>query len=152
MGSYNMSEEEEGLLKTNQIVGGMILPMAIKTAIELDLFETMAKTPGGRFSCFDLASSLPRQTHETPVLIERILRFLAGHSILTLTVVKDEHGDSKNMYGMTKVSNYYVRKQDGTSHASTLLLIYDKVFVDCWLVIYIYILFLAFLHVESWTR
>ncbi|KAJ0528554.1 uncharacterized protein LOC110883924 isoform X2 [Helianthus annuus] len=125
-------QEEEGLLKTNQIVGGMILPMAIKTAIELDLFETMAKTPGGRFSCFDLASSLPRQTHETPVLIERILRFLAGHSILTSTVVKDEHGVSKNMYGMTKVSNYYVRKQDGTSHASTLLLIYDKVFVDCW--------------------
>ncbi|KAJ0695507.1 putative caffeate O-methyltransferase [Helianthus annuus] len=108
MDSYNMSEEEEGLLKVKQIIGGIVLPIVIKTAIELNLFETMAKTPGGRFSCFDLASSLPRQTHETPVLIERILRFLAGHSILTSTVVKDEHGDSKNMYGMTTVSNYYV--------------------------------------------
>ncbi|KAK1412655.1 hypothetical protein QVD17_34078 [Tagetes erecta] len=129
---YNMSQEEEGLLRVNQINGGIVLPMVIKTAIELDLFEIMAKNPGRRFSCFDLASSLPKQTHETPVLIERILRFLASHSVLTSTVVKDENGDSKTMYGMTVVSNYYVRRQDGTSHASVLLLVYDKVLVDCW--------------------
>ncbi|KAJ0742341.1 putative caffeate O-methyltransferase [Helianthus annuus] len=132
MDSYKMSEEKEGLLKVNPINGGIVLPVVIKTAIELDIFESMANTLGGRFSCFDLTSSLSRQTQKTPVLIERILRFLAGHSILTSTVVKDEHGDSKNLYGMTTVSNYYVQKQDGTSHASTLLLIYDKVLVDCW--------------------
>lgn len=139
---YNMSEEE-GLLRVNQINGGLVLPMVIKTAIELDLFEIMAKNPGRRFSCFDLASSLPKQTQQTPVLIERILRFLASHSVLTSTVVKDEHGDSTTMYGMTVVSNYYVRRQDGTSHASTLLLVYDKVLVDCWLVIFICILYLS---------
>ncbi|KAI3760246.1 hypothetical protein L1987_50639 [Smallanthus sonchifolius] len=127
-----MSEQEEALLRVNQINEGIVLPMVIKTAIELDLFEVMAKVPGGRFSCFDLASSLPRQTHETPVLIERILRFLATHSVLSSTIVKDEHGDSKKLYEMTAVSNYFVRNQDGTSHASSLLLIYDKVLVDCW--------------------
>ncbi|XP_076937318.1 myricetin 3-O-methyltransferase 3-like [Bidens hawaiensis] len=132
MDSYKMSEEEEGLPRVTQINEGIILPMVIKTAIELDLFEIMAKTPGARFSCFDLASSLSRQTHETPALIERVLRFLASQSILTSTVVKDEHGDSKNLYGMTPVSNNFVRKQDGTSLASSVLLIHDKVFVDCW--------------------
>ncbi|KAI3806146.1 hypothetical protein L1987_22039 [Smallanthus sonchifolius] len=116
----------------NQINGAIGLPMVIKTAIELDLFEIMAKTPARHFSCFDLASSLPRQTDETPMLLERILRFLASYSVLTSTVVKDEHGDSKKVYGMTALSNNYVRKQDGTSHASTLLLIYDKVLIDCW--------------------
>ncbi|KAJ0528543.1 putative caffeate O-methyltransferase [Helianthus annuus] len=130
MDSYKMIEEEEGLLRVNQINGGIVLPMVIKTAIELDLFEIMAKTPGSNFSCFDLASSLPKQTHETPALIERILRFLASHSVLTSTVVKDEHGDSRNLYGMTAMSNNYVRKQDGTSHASSVLLLYDKVLVD----------------------
>ncbi|KAI3806149.1 hypothetical protein L1987_22042 [Smallanthus sonchifolius] len=127
-----MSEQEEGLLRVNQINEGIVLPMVIKTAIELDLFEIMAKAPGDRFSCFDLASGLPRQTHETPVLIERILRFLASHSVLSSTIVKDEDGDSKKLYGMTAVSNNFVRNQDGTSHASSLLLIYDKVLVDCW--------------------
>ncbi|KAI7735668.1 hypothetical protein M8C21_005215 [Ambrosia artemisiifolia] len=111
---HKMTEEEEGLLRVDQINNGIVLPMVIKTAIELDLFEIMAKTPGGNFSSFDLASSLPRQTQETAALIERILRFLASHSVLTSTVVKDEHGDSKNVYGMTAVSNNYVRKQDGT--------------------------------------
>ncbi|KAI3806147.1 hypothetical protein L1987_22040 [Smallanthus sonchifolius] len=55
----------------------------------------MAKTPARHFSCFDLARSLPRQTDETPKLLERILRFLASHSVLTSTIVKDERGDSK---------------------------------------------------------
>ncbi|PWA57639.1 O-methyltransferase 1 [Artemisia annua] len=127
-----MSREEEGLLRVNQINSVVFLPMVIKTALELDLFEIMAKTPGGQFSAFDLASSLPKQSPETPVLIERLLRFLASQSILTSKVVTDEHGDSKTLYSMTHVSNYYVRKENGTSHSSTLLLIYDKVFVDCW--------------------
>nr|XP_043636444.1 caffeic acid 3-O-methyltransferase-like [Erigeron canadensis] len=129
---YNLSDEEKGLLRVNQINGGIALPMVIKTAIELDLFEIMAKTPGGQFSCHDLASSLPRQNQKTPMLIERILRFLASESILTSTYVKDEHGECKMLYGMTAVSNNYVRNPDGTSHASSLLLIYDKVLVDCW--------------------
>ncbi|KAK9069357.1 hypothetical protein SSX86_011260 [Deinandra increscens subsp. villosa] len=129
---YKMSEEEEGLLRVNQINSGIVLPMVIKTAVELDLFEVMAKTPGGQFSCFDLASSLPRQNQETPALIERLFRFLASHSILTSTIVKDENGDSKTLYGLTAVSKNYVRNQDGTSHASSLLLVYDKVLLDCW--------------------
>ncbi|KAJ0578139.1 putative caffeate O-methyltransferase [Helianthus annuus] len=132
MDSYKMSEEEEGLLRVNQITMGMLLPMVIKTAIELNIFEIMAKTPGGNFSSLDLASSLPRQTQETPLLIERILRFLASHSVVTSTVVEDEHGDSKNLYGMTALSYNYVRRQEGTSHASSLLFIYDKVLVNCW--------------------
>ncbi|KAK9069358.1 hypothetical protein SSX86_011261 [Deinandra increscens subsp. villosa] len=129
---YKMSEEEEGLLRVNQIISGIVLPMVIKTVVELDLFEVMAKTPGGHFSCFDLASSLPKQNQETPALIERLFRFLASHSILTSTIVKDENGESKTLYGLTSVSKNYVRNQDGTSHASSLLLIYDKVALDCW--------------------
>ncbi|XP_076960897.1 caffeic acid 3-O-methyltransferase-like [Bidens hawaiensis] len=132
MDSYKMSEEEEGLFRVHQINERIVLPMVIKTAIELDLFEIMAKTPGARFSCFDLASNLPKRTPETPALIERILRFLASYSVLTSTVVKDGQGDSKNLYGMTAMSKNYVRRQDGTSHASSLLLTYDKVLIDCW--------------------
>ncbi|KAF5784783.1 putative (Iso)eugenol O-methyltransferase [Helianthus annuus] len=142
MDTYKMTEEEEGLLRVNQINGGIVLPIVIKTAIELDLFEIMAKTPVGNFSSLDLASSLPRQTQETPVLIERILRFLAGHSVVTSTVVKDEHRDSRNLYGMTAVSKNYVQRQDRTSHASSLLFINDKLLVNCWLVIYIHFFYI----------
>ncbi|CAI9300806.1 unnamed protein product [Lactuca saligna] len=129
---YSMSTEEEGLIKVMQINGAIALPMVIKTAIELDLFEIMAKTPNGQFSSLDLASSLPTKTPETPGLIERLLRFLASQSILTSTLVTDESGNSKNLYGMTPLSNNYVRNPDGTSHASTVLLIYDKILIDCW--------------------
>ncbi|XP_071738109.1 caffeic acid 3-O-methyltransferase-like [Rutidosis leptorrhynchoides] len=127
-----MSIEEEGLLKVYQINGILALPMVIKTAIELDLFEIMAKTPGGQLSCYDLASKLPTKTPETPFLIERILRFLASQSVLSSTIVTDEDGKFITLYGMTAVSNNYVRNEDGTCHASSLFLLYDKVMVDSW--------------------
>nr|QQH14892.1 caffeic acid 3-O-methyltransferae isoform 2 [Cirsium japonicum] len=127
-----MSNEEEGLLKLAKITLGIALPMIVKTAIELDLFEIMAKTPGARFSSSDLASNLPTQTPQTRHLLERILRFLATQSVLESTLATDEHGNSINLYSMTPVSNHLVRNQDGNSAGSMLLLFYDKVFVDCW--------------------
>ncbi|XP_024981168.1 caffeic acid 3-O-methyltransferase-like [Cynara cardunculus var. scolymus] len=129
---HKMSNEEEGLQKVMQINSGIVLPMLIKTAIELDLFEIMAKTPGARFSSSDLASNLPSQTPQTRPLLERILRFLATQSILESTLATDEHGNSINLYSMTPVSNHFVRNEDGTSVGSIILLIYDKVIVDCW--------------------
>nr|XP_043635431.1 caffeic acid 3-O-methyltransferase-like [Erigeron canadensis] len=129
---YRMSEDEKALLRVNQIATQIVLPMVIKSAIELDLFEIMARTPGGQFSCHDLASSLPRQNQQTAVLLERILQFLASESILTSTLVEDEKGESKKLYGMTAVSNKYVRNADGTSHASPLFLGCDKVILECW--------------------
>ncbi|KVH94228.1 Caffeate O-methyltransferase (COMT) family [Cynara cardunculus var. scolymus] len=112
---HKMSNEEEGLQKVMQINSGIVLPMLIKTAIELDLFEIMAKTPGARFSSSDLASNLPSQTPQTRPLLERILRFLATQSILESTLATDEHGNSINLYSMTPVSNHFVRNEDGTS-------------------------------------
>nr|XP_043635433.1 caffeic acid 3-O-methyltransferase-like [Erigeron canadensis] len=129
---YKMSEDEKVLRRVNQIATQMVLPMVMRSAIELDLFEIMAKTPGGQFSCHDLASSLPRQNQQTSVLIERILQFLASESILTSTLVEDEKGESKKLYGMTAVSNKFVRNADGTSHASLIFLGCDKVNMDCW--------------------
>ncbi|KAI3678716.1 hypothetical protein L6452_38019 [Arctium lappa] len=130
--THKMLNEEEGLLKVMQITSGIVLPMVLKTAIELDLFEIMAKTPGARFSSYDLASNLPSQTPQTRPLLDRILRFLATESILESTLVTDEHGNSNNLYSMTPMSNHFVRNQDGNSPASLILLIYDKIMVDCW--------------------
>ncbi|KAJ9564875.1 hypothetical protein OSB04_000841 [Centaurea solstitialis] len=130
--NHKMSNEEEGLQKVMQINSGIVLPMVVKTAMELDLFEIMAKTPGARFSSYDLASKLPSQTPQTRHLLERILRFLATQSILESSIETDEHGNSKSLYSMTPVSNHFVLKQDGTSLGSLVLLIYDKVLVDCW--------------------
>ncbi|KAJ9565045.1 hypothetical protein OSB04_001011 [Centaurea solstitialis] len=127
-----MSNEEEGQKIVREIRSVIVLPMVVKTAIELDLFEIMAKTPGARFSSCDLASNLPSQTPQTPYLLERILRFLATQSILESTIETDEHGNSKSLYSMTPVSNHFVRDQDGSSSGSLLLLIYDKVLLDCW--------------------
>ncbi|KAJ0013991.1 hypothetical protein Pint_20050 [Pistacia integerrima] len=58
--------------------------MAMKAAIELGLFEIMAKTsPSHYLSSSEIASNLPAKNHDAPLIVERILRLLASHSILT---------------------------------------------------------------------
>ena len=132
-------KEEVELLKVMQMVAGTILPMVMKTAIELNLFEIMVKVTnnggGGQFTYSDIVSCLPTQTPQTPIIIERILRYLASKSILTSKISTNDNGDTNTSYAMTPICKYFVNNEEGASFASFFLFQNDKVVIDSWLVI-----------------
>ncbi|CAH8313340.1 unnamed protein product [Eruca vesicaria subsp. sativa] len=69
-----------------QLSSASVLPMVMKAAIELDLLEIMAKNDGfsgAQMSPSKLASHLPTNNPDAHVMLDRILRLLASHSILT---------------------------------------------------------------------
>ncbi|CAH8387967.1 unnamed protein product [Eruca vesicaria subsp. sativa] len=69
-----------------QLSSASVLPMVLKAAIELDLLEIMAKNDdfsGPQMSPSKLASHLPTKNPDAHVMLDRILRLLASHSILT---------------------------------------------------------------------
>ncbi|KAL4558580.1 hypothetical protein LXL04_036781 [Taraxacum kok-saghyz] len=127
-------KEEVELLKVMQMVAGTILPMVMKTAIELDLFEIMVKVTnsGGQFTSSDIVSCLPTQNPQTPIIIERILRYLASKSILTSKFSTNENGDTNKSYAMTPICKYFVNNEEGASFASFFLFQNDKVVIDSW--------------------
>ncbi|CAK9168213.1 unnamed protein product [Ilex paraguariensis] len=129
-----LSDEDEEFLTAMRFPIGAVLPMVLKAAIELDLFEIMAKTsPGGRrLSSSEIASQLPTRNPEAPVMLDRMLRFLASNSILTCTLNRDENGDAKRSYGLTPICKYFVRDQHGVSLSPSVLFLQDKVVIDCW--------------------
>lgn len=133
-----MSNGDDELSRAMQLNAGSVLPMVLRAAIELDLFEIMANKSSSTgaqklWSSYEIASHLPTKNPDAPVMLERILRFLASESILTCTIITDENGQNhKSSYGLAPICKYYVRDQDGISLAPSLLLLQDKVVLDSW--------------------
>ncbi|KAK6931671.1 Plant methyltransferase dimerization [Dillenia turbinata] len=139
VGTSNDHEEEECMLAL-QLITLSTLPMTLRTAVKLNLFETMAKLtkPGGnQVSAHKLASHIfPAHTPQNPQaadMLDRIMRLLASHSILTCRVVTNPMiGRSERLYGLGPICKYLIPNQDGVSFAPLLLLGHEKEMQATW--------------------
>ncbi|KAG2248394.1 hypothetical protein Bca52824_088022 [Brassica carinata] len=124
-----ISTDEEASLYAMQLGSASVLPMVLKAAIELDLLEIMAKNDGfsgAQMSPSKLASHLPTNNPDAHVMLDRILRLLASHSILTCSVRKLPDGGVERLYGLDTVCKYLTNNDDGVSLATHCLLNQDK--------------------------
>ncbi|KAK8564977.1 hypothetical protein V6N12_058553 [Hibiscus sabdariffa] len=65
------------------------LPFALKVAVDLGLLEIISKdkTPSRTLSAAEIMSQLPANNADAPSIVDRILRLLATHSILTCNLL-----------------------------------------------------------------
>ncbi|XP_010520933.1 PREDICTED: flavone 3'-O-methyltransferase 1-like [Tarenaya hassleriana] len=126
--------DDEANLFAMQLASASVLPMVLKSAIELDLLEIMAKTAGfsGQMSPSDIASRLPTKNPDAPVMLDRILRILASYSILTCSVRTLSGGGVERLYGLGPVCKYLTKNEDGVSIAALCLMNQDKVLMESW--------------------
>ncbi|KAI9180868.1 hypothetical protein LWI28_008886 [Acer negundo] len=121
-------EEEETYSYAMQLSMSVVLPMAMHTAIELGVFEIIAKAgPGVKLSAPEIAAQTPTRNSNAPMMLDRILRLLVSHRVLDCSVFQGER-----QYGLAPVSKYFVRNQDGISLGSFMALPQDNVFLDSW--------------------
>ncbi|KAI3519411.1 hypothetical protein L2E82_31521 [Cichorium intybus] len=135
MGSIvEAKQEEEAFLFAMQLASASVLPMVLKSAIELDLLETIAKAgPGAYVSPAELAAQLPKaENPEAPVMLDRICRLLASYSVLTCTLKDVGHGVVERLYGLAPVCKFLVKNEDGVSMAPLLLMNQDKILMESW--------------------
>ncbi|KAM1819283.1 hypothetical protein ACFX15_000900 [Malus domestica] len=130
-------EEEENFCYAMQLVFSSVLSMSMQSAIELGIFDIIAKAgPGAKLSSSEIAAHIGSGTRnsEAPMMLDRILRLLASHSILSCSAVANEEdgSDSQRLYSLGPVSNYFVTNEDGVSLGPLMALIQDKVFLDSW--------------------
>ncbi|VVA90594.1 unnamed protein product [Arabis nemorensis] len=120
-GSFD--QEEEDMLLITQLNGICIVPYAIKTAIELDLLEIMAKgEPLGTYlSLLELASKAAPENPDAPMMIDRLLRLLVAYSVCTCKLVKDENRKEFRVYGVEKARKKLIKDEDGFSMASSVV-------------------------------
>ncbi|XVF22270.1 hypothetical protein REPUB_Repub12eG0158800 [Reevesia pubescens] len=83
-----------------QLVMGSVLPMALKTAWKLGIFEIIAKASlGAKLSATDIAAQMPTKNQRAPNMVDRIARLLASQNVLGCSVVSFER-----LYSLAPVS------------------------------------------------
>ncbi|KAG2239147.1 hypothetical protein Bca52824_090007 [Brassica carinata] len=121
--SGGSSNEEEDMLLAMHLCGIDLIAYAVKTATELDLFESMAKARplGTHLSTLDLAAKAAPNNPDASVMIDRLLRLLVSYSVCTCKLVKDEQGKESRTYGLGKVGKKFIKDEHGISIASYVL-------------------------------
>ncbi|XVF51173.1 hypothetical protein PTKIN_Ptkin04bG0163200 [Pterospermum kingtungense] len=118
-----------------QLVSASVMPMALKAAIQLGVFDIIQRAgPGALLSPSQIASQLPSQNNpDAPSILDRILRLLASHSILTFSLVNNDHDEQViRLYGLAPVAKYLIRSPGGGSLSSLLDLYQDKAIIHLW--------------------
>lgn len=124
---------DESFAYAIQLVLAVGLPMTMHAAIELGIFEIMAKAgDDAKLSASQIAAQMMNTASHNPnapAMLDRILRLLASHNVVTCSLVGLE-----TVYGLTPVAKHFVADQDGTSLGPLMALTHDKVLLDSWLV------------------
>nr|VDD54687.1 unnamed protein product [Brassica oleracea] len=128
-------EEENLSLYAMILSSSSVLPMILKTAIDLGLFDILSESgPSSPLSASQIMSLLSTQTqkHHDSTLLNRILRCLASYSILTCSVSTDQ-GEPREVYRLAPVAKYFTKNRDGGGSLAPLVnLFQDKVVTDIW--------------------
>lgn len=129
-------EEQNLSLYAMILSSSSVLPMVLKTAIDLGLFDILSESdPPSPLSASQIMSLLSTQTqkHHDSTSLNRILRCLASYSIVTCSVSTDQ-GEPREVYGLAPVAKYFTTKNrdGGGSLAPLVNLFQDKVVTDIW--------------------
>ncbi|KAJ8748533.1 hypothetical protein K2173_003433 [Erythroxylum novogranatense] len=112
-----------------QLALGSVLPMTLKAAIELGVFEIIAREGSdAELSASDIAAKISTQNPDASLMLDRILRLLASHQVLGCTSVDG----LTRFYSLTPVAKYFVGVQDDLSLAPHMELVQGKVLLDSW--------------------
>ncbi|XP_074575753.1 caffeic acid 3-O-methyltransferase-like [Curcuma longa] len=121
-------EEEQEYSRAFQLSYATVLPMVLKTAIELGLLEMLVEAgPTAALSSEELAARLPTTNPSAADMVERILRLLAANAVVGCTA-----DGGRRKYSAAPVCKYLVQNDDGGTVADLVLLHQDQVLLDMW--------------------
>ncbi|XP_061340913.1 cathecol O-methyltransferase 1-like [Gastrolobium bilobum] len=128
-------QEEDGILFAVNMMSSVVVPLVTRSAVELGIFDILAKAGEGvKLSAEDIAIQIKAKNPEAPNMVDRLLRLLASHSMVSCSISEDQQGlaSPQRLYSLTPMSKYFVNDADGVSFGPTLNLPLDKIFMKSW--------------------
>lgn len=137
----SLDKDEELAGKAVALANTIALPMIIKSAFELNLLDIILSQgdQGAYISTSELASRIGAKNPNAPIILDRMLRLLASHSILTCQLQKGD-GGAQRVYGPAPLCKYLASGDGQGSLGPLLALHHDKVMIDSWFHLNEYIL------------
>lgn len=128
-------KEEDAFEFSMQIAGSIVVPLALRSAIDLGIFDILSKAgEGAELSTQDISLQIGTNNPQAPTMLDRLLRLLASHSILNCSVPQHPQNPQR-LYSLSHRSKYFVSDADGVSLGPTMALLLDNVFYQSWLVL-----------------
>lgn len=111
-----------------------VFPMVLNAATRLGVFDILARAgPGARMLASEVASQLTRQSSEAAPKLDRMLRLLASHSLLSCEVRERDDGRGiERLYGLTPAARFFVKEGEEGSLASLLELSFHPAAQQVW--------------------
>ncbi|KEH21636.1 caffeic acid O-methyltransferase [Medicago truncatula] len=115
--SHTPQIDDNDTLSAMVLGANMVFPAVLNAAIELHLFDIIAKESNGGFmSSFEIASKLPTQHSDLPNRLDRMFRLLASYSLLSVSSRTNDDGSIVRVYGITPSGKYFVKYENGDSY------------------------------------
>ncbi|KAK6938392.1 O-methyltransferase domain [Dillenia turbinata] len=128
--------DEEMGKKAVRLANAIVLPMVLKSALELNLIDIIssATADGGAYvSASELVDRIQSRNADGAVLLDRMLALLASHSILRCKLREASDGGHERVYGASPICKYLTRNgESGASVASFFLAQHDRIFMESW--------------------
>ncbi|KAL2337117.1 hypothetical protein Fmac_011563 [Flemingia macrophylla] len=135
----NYAEENNAFIYAMNHLLGPVYTAVLKVAVELDLFEIIAKASPVGVTASDVASELPTQHPELRRRLDRMLCLLASNSFLTCSTRTNEDSQTERLYQLSPVGQYFVKDENKGSLAFLSTLISHRAYVDVLYVRYLII-------------
>ncbi|KAI3414590.1 uncharacterized protein J3R85_016107 [Psidium guajava] len=130
-------EEEAGKLAI-RLASATVLPMVLKSALELNIIDALVSS-GGFISPAEIASRIGAKNPGAPVLVDRMMGLLASHGVIEWRARRrDGNGDGdggEREYGAGPMCRFLANDEEGSDIGPLFLLQQGKVFMESWYVI-----------------
>ncbi|MED6209872.1 hypothetical protein PIB30_058850 [Stylosanthes scabra] len=131
-----LEKQEDDAFLFAQMACSIVVPTAVRTTIELGVFDIIAKAgEGAKLSAQDIVDQIGTNNPEAATMLDRVLRLLASHSLLCCSVAEDPQNPNdlqQRIYSLLPVSKYFVTDADGVSWGPSLAHLLDQVVYPCW--------------------
>ncbi|CAM8891693.1 unnamed protein product [Rhodiola kirilowii] len=126
--------EDELAKQAIRLANAVVLPMALKSAIELNVIKVLSRAgPDAFLSPSQIAAEIGATRNPNgPVLLDRVLSLLASHSILKCCGKTGEDGVVERVYGVSPICQFLTENEDGGSVAPLFLLQHDMALMKSW--------------------
>ncbi|KAK6938400.1 Plant methyltransferase dimerization [Dillenia turbinata] len=114
----SVQEEEEvevGKLAI-RLASTVVMPMVLKSALELGVIDIISSAPDAYLSPSEISGRISAKNPDAQVLLDRMLALLASHSILKCKLRTGEDGEPKRVYGASPICKFLTRNDDRSGY------------------------------------
>ncbi|XP_043713777.1 caffeic acid 3-O-methyltransferase-like [Telopea speciosissima] len=125
--------DQEACLFAMQLASSAVLPMVLRSVIELGILEIIGKAGSkDEISSSEIVSKLPTKNPDASVMVDRMLRLLASYNVVTCSLRTHNDGLVERLYGLAPVCKFLLENEELGSLDMLLLMHQDKVTMEGW--------------------